>query len=330
MIGFILHYITQTFLMTDTKMTSYIQDHDFGISTIDTGFLRPGLASSHLIIHKQHALLIDVATSLCAPRLQEALQFKQIEPQNVDYIIVTHVHLDHAGGAGHLMQLFPNAKLVVHPRGARHLIDPSRLIAGAKAVYGDETFARDYGEIMPIAQERVIEADDDFKLDFQGRELTFIDTPGHAKHHFCVYDELSNSFFTGDTFGIGYQDFITDKGRLLFASTTPVQFDPPAMRHSIQRMLDYKPQQMFLTHFGKVDNVPVAADYLLKTLDKQIELMKQHADKHHDLLKEALTQYFLSELKTIGCQIPEATCRQLLAVDTELNAQGLAVWHDKS
>ncbi|WP_353572477.1 MBL fold metallo-hydrolase [Candidatus Albibeggiatoa sp. nov. BB20] len=313
-------------------MTTYIQDHNFGISTIDAGFLRAGLASSHLIVQNQHAALIDVATSLCVPRLQEALQAKKIAPENVDYIIVTHVHLDHAGGAGQLMQLYPNAKLVVHPRGGRHLVDPSRLVAGAKAVYGEEAFARDYGEIIPIAQERVIEADNGFKLDFQGRELTFIDTPGHAKHHFCVYDAMSESFFTGDTFGIGYQDFITEKGRLLFASTTPVQFDPQAMRNSIQRMLDHQPQQMFLTHFGKVDNVAKMADYLLQTLDKQVELIKQYADagiERHSLLKEALTQYFLSELKILGCTIPEAQCRKLLEVDVELNAQGLAVWNDQ-
>ncbi|MCV6637843.1 MBL fold metallo-hydrolase [Candidatus Albibeggiatoa sp. nov. NOAA] len=314
-------------------MTTYIQDHDFGISTIDTGFLRAGLASSHLIIQNQHAALIDVATSLCVPRIQEALQSKQIAAENVDYVIVTHVHLDHAGGAGQLMQLFPNAKLVVHPRGGRHMVDPSRLVAGAKAVYGDEVFARDYGEILPIDQERVIEADDGFTLDFQGRELTFVDTPGHAKHHFCVYDEMSSSFFTGDTFGIAYQDFITEKGRLLFASTTPVQFDPEGMKDSIQRMLDHNPKHMYLTHFGQVSDVPEMAEYLLKTLDKQVELMQQHANagaERHNLLKEALTQYFLSELKTMGCTVPEAECRELLAVDIELNAQGLAVWHDKA
>jgi len=313
-------------------MTSYIQDHAFGISTIDTGFLREGLASSHLILQNQHAALIDVATSLCVPRLQSALQAKNIAPENVDYIIVTHVHLDHAGGAGSLMQLYPNAKLVVHPRGGRHMIDPSRLVEGARVVYGDEAFARDYGEVVPIAPERVIEAADGFKLDFQGRELTFLDTPGHAKHHFCIHDASSNSFFTGDTFGIGYQDFITDKGRLLFASTTPVQFDPQAMRESVEKMLAYSPNNMFLTHFGKVDNVPVMAKYLLQTMDKQVALMQQYADagvERHAKLKEALTQYFLAELDKIGCTIPESKCRELLAVDIELNAQGLAVWYGK-
>ncbi len=312
-------------------MTTYIQNHDFGISTIDTGFLRAGLASSHLLVQNQHAALIDVATTLCVPRLQQALQVQQIAPENVDYIIVTHVHLDHAGGAGQLMQLYPNAKLVVHPRGSRHLIDPSRLIAGAKAVYGEEVFARDYGEIVPVDKDRVIEAVDEFTLNFHGRELFFIDTPGHAKHHFCVYDSLSNSFFTGDTFGIGYQDFITDEGRFLFASTTPVQFDPQAMRNSIQHMLTYQPQYMFLTHFGKVENVVKMAEQLLQNLDKQVELIEHYADagvERHSLLKQALTQYFLSELKTINCAMPEKTCLALLKMDIELNAQGLTIWCD--
>ena len=118
------------------------QDHPFNISTTDAGFLRPGLAASHLLIENNHAVYIDVGTNHSSSRLLAALSAKNIPREHVDYVIVTHIHLDHAGGAGKLMQLLPNAQLVVHPRGARHLIDPSKLIAGATVVYGEETFKK--------------------------------------------------------------------------------------------------------------------------------------------------------------------------------------------
>ena len=308
------------------------QDHPFGITTIDTGFTRPGLAASHLIVENQHAVFIDVGTNYSMPHLLNVLETKNIPRENVDYVIVTHVHLDHAGGAGQLMRTFPNARLVVHPRGARHMIDPSRLIVGASAVYGEETFRADYGEIIPIPAQRVIEAGDEYRLDFQGRSFIFLDTPGHARHHFCLFDEYSKSFFTGDAFGISYKEFDTPQGVFIFATTTPIQFEPLLMHQSIDRLLSYHPEKMYLTHYGLVTQLSHLADKLHDSIDQQITLVESFSDsggERHQLLTDGLFQYFLEEIRQIGCSLPSEQCKELLKTDIELNAQGLEIWWDK-
>ncbi len=288
--------------------------------------MRPQLVASHLLIENNHAAYIDVGSNHSVPRLLDALQQKNIPVENVDYVIVTHVHLDHAGGAGELMQALPNARLIVHPRGARHMIDPSKLIAGATAVYGEKTFKARYGEIVPIAANRVIEAGDEQVIDFQNRPLLFLDTPGHAKHHFCIFDERAKSFFTGDTFGISYKTFGTDA--FIFATTTPVQFDPQALHHSINRLLSYHPEKMYLAHYGQVTDIVRLADKLHESIDKLVTITKSFAN-NHTLLCENIMAYFLKELQQLGCTVPPETCRKLLAMDTELNAQGLEIWWNK-
>lgn len=310
------------------------QDHPRGITTIDTGFLRPGLAASHLLVENHHAAYIDVGSNYSVPHLLAALQAKNIPPEQVDYVIVTHVHLDHAGGAGKLLQMLPNAQLVVHPRGAKHLIDPSKLIEGATAVYGEEIFKKDYGEIIPIPAERVIEAGDQYVLNFRGRHLIFLDTPGHARHHFAIFDERTTSFFTGDAFGISYRDFDTPNGIFIFATTTPVQFEPSAMHDTINRLMSCQPEKMYLTHYGEVTNVSQLADQLHDSIDQQVTLTESVAEtdsdeERHKLLVAAITNYFISEIRQLGCTLPTATCRDLLAMDIELNAQGLKVWWEK-
>lgn len=308
------------------------EDHEHRIATIDTSYLRPHLAASHLIAEGQQAAYVDCGTSHSATHLIETLKLKQIPIENVKYVIVTHVHLDHAGGAGKLMQLLPEAKLVVHPRGARHMIDPSILIAGATAVYGEAAFQSHYGEITPVPEERVIEAGEGDTIDLNGRTLTFVDTPGHARHHFCIFDEFSHSFFTGDTFGISYREFDTDVGAFIFATTTPVQFEPDVWHQSIERLMTWQPNAMFLTHYGKVTNVPELADKLHQSIDKLVEIITSVADtgdQRHTLLIDTIMSYFLEELNTHHCPLPKDTCRKMLTMDAALNAQGLELWWDK-
>ena len=229
-------------------MSAATIEFDHGISAIDTGFFRPQFDASHLILHNGRAAFFDVGTNSSIPRLLDALKAKNLSVEAVDWVILTHVHLDHAGGAGLLMQQLPNAKLVVHPRGARHMVDPSALIAGATAVYGAEEIARSYGTLVPVPAERVVEASDGHVVDLSGRELLCLDTPGHARHHICIWDAMSRAFFTGDTFGLSYREFDTDKGAFIVPTSTPVQFEPDALHASIDRMLCFEPQQMFLTH----------------------------------------------------------------------------------
>ena len=252
-------------------------DLDHGISTIDTGYCRPGFDASHLIVAQGQAALVDVGTSHSVPHILQVLQDKGIARRDVRYVMVTHVHLDHAGGAGALLQHLPEAQLVAHPRGAPHMIDPGKLIAGATAVYGEARFRSLYGDIVPVASERVITATDNFELSLNGRSLLFVDTPGHARHHYCVWDPASRGIFSGDTFGLSYREFDTQHGPFIFPTTTPVQFDPDALHASIKRLLSFNPERMYLTHYGRVEDVPRLAVQLHRLIDVFVALARDVA-----------------------------------------------------
>ena len=240
-------------------MNTYAHPLAFNITCIDVDYIRPRLACCYLIEHKGKAAFIDCGTSHSVPRLVTALEKQGLKSDDVQYVIPTHVHLDHAGGAGALMQEFSNAELIVHPQGARHLIDPQRLVESTRQVYGNEKFTKLYGEIVPVDANRVVTPDDDEKINLNGRQLVIAHTAGHARHHFCIYDEVSNGWFTGDTFGLSYPDIACNSKHYLLPTTTPVQFEPEAWEISIQRLLNTKPQRMYLTHFNMVEDVNALA-----------------------------------------------------------------------
>jgi len=305
--------------------------YDHGISAIDTGFFRPRFDASHLVVEQGRAAFIDVGTNYSVPGLLAALSTEDLTPADVEYVILTHVHLDHAGGAGMLMRELPNAQLVVHPRGARHMIDPTQLIAGATAVYGAEEIQRSYGELIAVPEERVVQASDGFVIDLAGRLLLCLDTPGHARHHICVYDERSRSFFTGDTFGLSYREFDTEQGAFIIPTSTPVQFEPDAMRASIERMLTYSPEAMFLTHYSRVTDVPRLAENLIEQIQAMVDIANANssaADRHAQIMAH-LAELYIGRAKAHGCSMDVAQMHELLAMDIELNAQGLEVWLDR-
>ncbi len=306
-------------------------DYGTGISAVDTGFFRPNFDASYLVVESGRAAFIDVGTNHSVPRLLDALAQKKISVDAVDYVILTHVHLDHAGGAGSLMQKLPNARAVIHPRGARHMIDPSQLVAGATAVYGAEEIQRSYGTLVPIDAARVDTAGDNYVIDLAGRKLLCIDAPGHARHHMTIYDEKSRAFFTGDTFGLSYREFDTDQGAFILPTSTPVQFEPDALHASIDRMVGFQPTQMFLTHFGCVTEVTKLAADLHEQIDAMVDIVRAHAtdaDRHTTITRD-LAELYISRAKSHGCTFDDAKIRELLSMDIELNAQGLEVWVDK-
>ncbi|WP_019915918.1 MBL fold metallo-hydrolase [Methyloversatilis discipulorum] len=308
-------------------------DYDHDISAIDADLIRHGMASIHLVRAGDQAALVDCGTGHSLRNVQAALAQKGIAPEALRYIILTHVHLDHASGAGAAMRAFPNAQLVVHPRGARHMIDPSKLIAGATAVYGEQAMAEMYGDILPVDAARVIETQDGFVLDFNGRPLEFIDTPGHAKHHHCIWDAQSKSWFTGDTFGLAYPECTVDGRAFVFPTTSPVQFDPVAMRASVERLLSRQPEAMFLTHYGKVTGVPALGRALLSRIDAHVAIAKAAAtagDGRKQALLAALTAYLIDELRAHGSRLTHDQAVDVWGLDIELNAQGLEVWLDGS
>ncbi|MFT3761144.1 MAG: MBL fold metallo-hydrolase [Pseudoxanthomonas sp.] len=302
-----------------------------GISTIETGYVRPGLCAAYLVVEKGRAALIDCGTATCAPRVLAALEENGVARETVDWLLVTHVHLDHAGAAGPLMQALPNAKLVAHPRGAPHMIDPAKLIAGAKAVYGEEAFARDHAGMLPVAAERVVVAEDGHVVDLAGRALVCVDTPGHARHHFSVWDERSRGWFAGDIFGISYREFDVDGREFILPTTSPVQFDPDEMHASIDRLVARRPASIRIAHYGQVFDIERLAADLHAQVDEMVrlaELVAGDGDRHARLVAE-LSALYLRRAREHGVARTDAEVLELLGMDIELNAQGLEIWFDR-
>jgi glyoxylase-like metal-dependent hydrolase (beta-lactamase superfamily II) len=309
------------------------RDYGNGIIAFDAGYVRPILAAIHLIVEEGRVAFVDTGSNDALPNALAALVKLNLDVSAVDYVFLTHIHLDHAGGAGSLMQAFPNAKLVVHSRGARHMAEPSKLVAGVSAVYGADYVQRVYGEILPIAANRIIEATDGASISLGGRELLLLDTPGHARHHICIVDKKTGAIFTGDMFGLSYRELDVDGRQFLFPTTTPTQFDPEEMRQSIDRLLAFNPPVMFLTHYGQLTNVAAQGKELQRHLDALVAMTRLENVAHegrHASLKGALTEYLFKSVAAHGCELPESALGEIWATDLELNTQGLLVWLDST
>ena len=312
-------------------ISSDITDYPHHISVIDTHYHRSGLDASHLMIQDGKAAFFDVGTATGTKYLLKALESKGLDPADVEYIVLTHIHLDHAGGAGTMMKHCSNARLVVHPKGAYHMINPARLVDATIDIYGEDLFESLYKEVLPIAGDRVIKAEDGFVLDFHGRPLHFLDTPGHARHHCCIWDPASKGIFTGDTMGMAYPELQTEgSAAFIIPTTSPVGFEPDEMKKSIRRILDLAPETFYLTHFGPVEAAPESVDTLLQLIDAHTEaVLKKPRPTQPELsatLLGILSEAFSKHAKS------EARKEEILSIvggDIELNAQGLLVWLER-
>jgi len=308
-----------------------LQAYAHGIHAIDSGYVRPRLDAIHLIVEKGRAAFVDTGTGLSVPRMLEALATLGLGVDAVDYVILTHVHLDHAGGAGLLMRSLPRAIAVVHPRGAPHMLDPSKVWAATVEVYGEERARSDYGELLPIPRERLVEAADGSSVSLAGRRLTFIDTPGHAKHHFCVHDEQASVLFTGDTFGISYRELDLHGRQFIFPSTTPSQFDPPALHASIDKLLALSPRAIYLTHYSEITDIPQKGVDLHRLVEAHAQLglaWEACADLRERTagLAAGVERIAVEEAHRVGGD--PARWMQVLDNDIALNAQGIGSWLD--
>lgn len=309
-----------------------ITDYEYGISAVDAGYVRPQLAAIHLMIEGGRAALIDSGSNASVPRVLAALEAKGLGRESVDYLILTHIHLDHAGGAGALMAQLPNARLALHPRGARHMVDPSRLVAGVAAVYGADATRRLYGDIVAVPAARVLETPHQTVLRLNGRELLVLDTPGHARHHLCIVDRRSGHIFSGDTFGLSYRELDCDGRQFVFPTTTPVQFDPPALHRSIDLLLGFEPAAIYVTHYGQVREPRRLGADLHRLVDTHVELAREArqaagAQRHRQLV-DGITAMLLAEAQRQRWTLPRDRLLEVFATDIELNAQGLESWLD--
>ncbi|MEJ2424322.1 MAG: MBL fold metallo-hydrolase [Candidatus Thiodiazotropha sp.] len=308
-------------------------EYDHQITCIDTQYQRPGLAACYLVRSGDEAAFIDTGTSHSVPHLLSVLETKGIDRSQVRYVIPTHVHLDHAGGVGKLMEACPEASLLIHPYGARHMIDPSKLTAGATAVYGAEAFEALFGTLVPVPETRVIEVPDGMRITLGERELLCLDTPGHARHHICIYDALSGGIFSGDTFGLSYREFDTQQGAYLLPTTTPIQFDPDAWYLTLDRLLELAPERFFLTHYGEVTEVTRLAHLLRSSLHAFVEMARETqaapGAQRVTALQQRLLGWVQERLKAHGSTLTDEVIANLLAMDLDLDAQGLDVWLSK-
>ena len=302
--------------------------HPDGITAVDTEYLHPGHAAAHIVQHAGRAAFVDVGTNDSVPYLLSALRELAIPPAAVEYLLLTHVHLDHAGGAGALMRSLPNAVAVLHPRGAPHMIDPAKLIAGSKVVYGEERFRRLYGDIVPIPAERVRATRDGERLSLAGREFEILHTPGHALHHHVFVDLGPGNIFTGDTFGISYRELDSAAGAFIIPTTTPTQFDPDQLCASIDRMVSYAPKAMYLMHYSRVTDVARLAESLQGQIRELTRLTRAAAAAKdpHGAIREGMWALWRDLAHEHGCPVSDERLRELLRSDIELNAQGLAHW----
>jgi Metallo-beta-lactamase superfamily. len=241
-----------------------IDDRIFFIDGFDMGL--PSRTGTYVLMERD-VTLIETGPSPSVSHVNRALKQLGIPLEEVRYIIVTHIHLDHAGGAGFLLQDCPNDRVIVHPKGARHLANPRKLIAGARAVYG-ERFNDFFEPILPVPGDRMlIKGDGDVLEIGPGCELEFIDTPGHARHHFRIYDPLSEGMFTGDTAGIRYASLAERGIEFYLPTTSPNLFDPKAMRDSLQKFSCLGLRRLYFGHFGMTEKPESALKMVAFWLD---------------------------------------------------------------
>lgn len=257
-----------------------------------------------------------------------ALAAQGKRPEDVRYVVVTHAHLDHAAGASALLQACPNATLLAHPRAAKHLIDPAKLIASATEVYGPARFRALYGALEPIAEARVKSLADGATFALGDATLRAVHTAGHAWHHLIVDDPTLATVYTGDSFGLVYPAL--QRGvRFLLATTSPTGFHAAEARKSVDRILALGEESACLTHFGEVRDLHECARQLHRWIDRSERWVHEATQREAPLpeLEASITQKIRAalaqEAASLGLVLTEADW-ELLSLDVELNAQGLA------
>lgn len=299
-----------------------------GIFAIDTEYVRPLHDASHLVVEAGRAAFVDTGTNDSVPLLLDALRQRDLDVGDVEFVFLTHIHLDHAGGAGLLMRELPNARCVVHPRGAPHMISPEKLIKGTEAVYGVEKTRQMYGNILPIDERRVLVPEDEQWLDLSGRKVQALYTEGHARHHYCLNDPASRGVFTGDSFGVSYRELDTAAGEFIFPTSTPTSFDPVEAHKAVERIMGCSPRRLYLTHYSRVTDVKRLAADMHAGIDayEQMALGCRAAEDRGAALEAAMYGYLSTRLRDHGFDGDDEAMRAILEMDVSLNAAGLVSW----
>ena len=284
--------------------------------------------SSAYLFNGPKKVLIETGSAVSHDHIVDSLAHLSLTPEDLDYVIITHVHLDHAGGAGKLAQLAKKATFVAHPRAARHLIDPSKLILGATQVYGDDMKLL-FGDIIPIPEKQVLIREEGESIDIGDRKLVFIDTPGHAKHHFVIHDPETASVFSGDSLGIRYVKAFTGWDfEFVLPSTSPTDFDPAGVAYTVDRIKKLAIDTVYHTHFG-----PSPAEEAFRGTLEGAMAFKELSDRIYtsnpswEGIQNELSTFIRKHLQDHGHH-PSDDLEEL-TVDLELNAKGLLVYEQR-
>jgi glyoxylase-like metal-dependent hydrolase (beta-lactamase superfamily II) len=294
-----------------------------GTWLIDLGFQNRGqVVAAYLLVDRSELALIETGPSSTLPNLMAAIRQAGFDPGRIRKVLVTHIHLDHAGAAGPLARENPEITVYVHPVGAPHMVDPSKLVASASRIYGDLMDSL-WGEVLPIRDAQVRPLEDREMLRVAGRELQVHFTPGHASHHVVFADAESGAVFTGDVGGVrmpgtGYN----------CPPTPPPDLDPIAWAQSVERLRAIGARRWYLTHFGPFDDATAHLDQLLPNLDTIVEIGMEALDRgagHHDLT--SLIHRHMDE--RLG-KVPEGTLTNLeWATPSYMASLGLIRLHKK-
>ncbi len=307
--------------------------YEHGIYAFDSGYIRPQLTAIHLIVENGRVAVVDTANNAALPHALDAVRQLGLTPASVAYVFLTHVHLDHAGGAGAMMQAFPEARLVVHPRGARHMAEPAKLFAAVQAVYGEAEARHLYGDPIPVSPERILSAGEGYSLDLGGRTLICLETPGHARHHLALHDTRSGCLFTGDIFGLSFRELDVDGRPSIIPTTTPTQFEPEVMHESVERILACQPEALYLTHFSQIEDIPRLGADLHRLIDAHVAVAEREREAGPERgarILAGLWALMETEAARQGWPLPADQWRAVLESDIELNAQGLDYWLDQT
>ena len=297
--------------------------------TVDCDARTPQFTAAYLRSAGKECAFIETETSHARPKLLAALAESGHTTEDVRWVVVTHAHLDHAAGAGGLLAACPRATLLAHPRAAKHLIDPTKLVKSATAVYGEERFAKLYGKIEPIPKERVRALEEGETFELGGATLRVHHTAGHANHHFVIDDPATESVYTGDSFGLVYPA-LQKHGLFALATTSPTNFDAKEARISVDRIRALGEKHVCLTHFGASTDIAGIAQQLHAWIDRADAWVEEAARGTESVqaiterLRAAWRDAIAHDSDTRGLRFgaPEW---ELLATDIDLNAQGLAV-----
>ncbi|NQS75611.1 MAG: MBL fold metallo-hydrolase [Peptococcaceae bacterium] len=292
---------------------------------IDVHDQEPERTSCYLIVADQVAL-IETGATPGTVHIRKALEKLDLPPQRVNYIILTHIHLDHAGGAGAMAEVLPRARLYVHPRGARHLIDPTRLIAATKAIYGQK-YDQLFGRVLPVLPERIHTPANGETLDLGGgRMLQFHYAPGHAGHHFIIHDPASRGIFSGDALGVRFKALSHLMGfNSTMPSTPPPEFDPLQMVETFDQAARLKPEYIYFAHFGRAEGAMV----LLEGLKEQVGSLVAVGRSIHAAgggaaeIEKAIWDLVMKQVAVHGLTDQGHPLLKFMAPDIRLNAAGI-------